>query len=601
MSEELKKYYAGSSFLGSHIYGSFIKDQGVLFRLIAPGATKVYVLGSFNNYQKTDELTRIDDFTFEIFLKKAKQNDYYKYLICDGYGNEQEKIDPFAKYYEKRPGFCSIITKSLFNYTDSLWMQTRSKNFQKPLNIYEIHLGAWKRIKGGVSYRNIAPKLIDYLKKMHYTHVEFMPLTEYPFDGSWGYQAYGYFAPTSRYGHLDDLKYLINELHRANIGVILDFVLVHFVKDNYALVNYDYEHLYEYKDQEKAHSEWDTYNFDFSSNLVKSFLLSSVYYFLNEFHFDGLRFDAISNLLYYLGNKDKGVNYEALDFIKELTNMVNNRFSKQVMLIAEDSTDYPKVTKPIEAGGLGFDYKWCLGWMNDTLKYFTMDPLSRINNHHLLTFSIAYYNSENFLLPLSHDEVVHGKRSIVSKMYGLYGERFASARALYAYMYMHPGHKLNFMGNEIGQIIEFDEKREIDWLLLDYEMHQKFQYFHEELNKLYLQNSCLYKHNYDENTFFWINADKKSDSMYMFIRYYKTNELVFILNMSQNYYENYRVGVRKNGNYLEVINTDNLAYGGYGVYNGMISSDNIYQDNLENSITLKIAPFSAIILKLVDE
>ena len=437
--------------------------------------------------------------------------------------------------------------------------------FDSPVNIYEMHVGSWIKdedMEEFVHYDQIIEELIIHCKQKHYTHVEVMPLNEYPFDGSWGYQCTGYFSSTSRYGTNKQLMRFVNELHKAGIGVIMDFVPVHFVRDDYALRLFDGTPTYEYDREEDANSQWDTLNFNLWKEEVRSFLMSAANFWLEVYHFDGLRMDAISNAIYWHGNKNNGVNEGACDFMKRMNYMLNEAHNGSIMLIAEDSTDFPNVTKSTLDGGLGFDYKWDMGWMNDTLAYLKKDPIYRQWHHYDVTFSMAYFYSERFILPFSHDEVVHGKCTIVDKMWGSYDDKFAQARALYTYMFTHPGKKLNFMGNDIGQLREWDEQKSCDWFLREYPMHDAFEHFFEDLGKLYYENDAFWNKDYDWSSFQWIDADNQSQNMFSYIRRGEKKDYVIILNFSTNGYDHQQFGVPDKGVYKEVLNTQWKKYHG---------------------------------------
>ena len=448
-------------------WGRIPAKKGRYFALFAPNAERISVIGEFNNWNETP-MQKVHDGNFwECWIDNANKGMLYKYKIYARGGGVTDHCDPFGYYAELRPNSASVIFDSgEFVFSDEAWMKKRTASLDKPLNIYELHFGSWrkktKENEGWYSYKELAGLLIPYLRENGYNYVELMPLSEHPFDGSWGYQNTGFFAPTSRYGTPDELRAFVNECHKNGIGVLMDFVPVHFAVDDYGLANYDGTALYEYPNCDVGYSEWGSCNFMHSRGEVRSFLQSSAHYWISEYHFDGLRMDAVSNLIYWQGNQERGVNKMALQFLQTMNQGLKERFPS-VMLIAEDSSSYPGVTKAVWEGGLGFDYKWNMGWMNDTLNYFRTAPEYRRDHYHKLTFSMMYYYNEHYLLPLSHDEVVHGKATIIQKMNGDYERKFPQVRALYMYMYAHPGKKLNFMGNEIGQFREWDEKREQDW------------------------------------------------------------------------------------------------------------------------------------------
>ncbi len=602
---DLKEFFEGNMCNAYEYFGAHVDESGTTFRTYAPNAREIHVIGDFNDWKTSDAslMKRIDDRgVYEVFIEHAKKGQQYKFRITQAYGNVTDKSDPYAFYSQLRPNTASII-EDIHNYTfkDSKWMKTRSRNFDRPMNIYELHVGSWKKPKDDrkwFHYEEIADELIDYVKKMNFTHVEFMPLSEYPFDGSWGYQTSGYYSVTSRYGTINGLKELINKLHKNNIGVIMDFVPVHFVKDNYSLNYFDGTPLYEYEKDSDANSEWGTSNFNLWREEVRSFLMSAANYWLEIFHIDGIRMDAIANMIYWQGNSNKGVNEGALHFIKRMNNNLH-RLHPEVFLIAEDSSDFPKVTHHTLDGGLEFDYKWDLGWMHDTLKYLEKDPIYRQYHHNQITFSMAYFYSEKFVLPLSHDEVVHGKHTIVDKMWGTYEQKFAQTRTLYMYMMTHPGKKLNFMGNEIAQFREWDEEKENDWFMLDYPIHDAFSHYFADLNKLVKDNKAFYMLDYSWDSFKWIDPDNKADNIFIYQRMYEDNKFIIALNFSTNHYKNFRVGVDVNSTIKEVLNTDWDIYNGTNVRNTKaLRAKKVPHNNLNYSFEMEIAPFSGIIFEV---
>jgi 1,4-alpha-glucan branching enzyme len=448
-----------------------------------------------------------------------------------------------------------------------------------------------------MNYEELVHHLIPYIKDMGYTHIELMPLIEHPFDGSWGYQAHGYFSLTSRYGTPKQFMHLINQCHINNIGVILDFVPVHFVKDDFGLRYFDGSALYEYSNEKDANSQWDTQNFDLWKEEVRSFLMSSASFWMETYHIDGLRVDAVSNLIYWHGNKQSGSNDGAVAFIRRLNYYLNVRYPG-VTMIAEDSSDFPKVTHPTTDMGLGFDYKWDMGWMNDTLKYYALDPIYRQFHHHQLTFSMAYFYSENFILPLSHDEVVHGKGTIINKMWGSYEQKFAQVRNLYLYMMTHPGKKLNFMGNELAQFKEFDESTELDWFLLGFDAHNKFHRYIRDLNHVYFYHTSLSNQDYAHPGFKWIDADNASQSIYSYLREDDHSTVVVVLNMTPNAFEHFRLGVPHAGLYTEIMNTEKDIYNGNNMCNYFpLNSEDYPSHGYPQSINIRIAPFAGIMFE----
>ena len=517
------KIFDAYKYLGAHINrGKSGKAEEVVFRTFAPSASRISVIGEFNGWTETP-MEKVHDGNFwELISKEAKPGMMYKYRIYDRAGNCIDHCDPYGYGMELRPNTASIIRDmDAYKFHDGKWMKKRSDHSDLPLNVYELHFGSFRKPSeepdAWYDYEEMADILLPYLKENGYNYLEIMPLNEYPCDESWGYQGTGFFSPTSRYGTADQLKYFVDRCHENDIGVILDFVPVHFAVDDYALANYDGTALYEYPHSDVGDSEWGSRNFMHSRGEVRSFLQSAAEYWLNEYHIDGLRMDAISRAIYWQGMPERGVNSNAVEFLRYMNQGLKERHPS-VILAAEDSTSFPGVTKPAEEGGLGFDYKWDMGWMNDTLDYFRTAPEYRTRNYHKLTFSMMYYYDERYLLPLSHDEVVHGKATILQKMYGDYEQKFPQARAFYMYMYAHPGKKLNFMGNEIGHFREWDEKREVDWNLLTFPAHQDFHRFMEDLNHFYLEHPALSELDYDTEGFQWLECHAEEKCVYVFER-----------------------------------------------------------------------------------
>lgn len=517
------KIFDAYKYLGAHINrGKSGKAEEVVFRTFAPSASRISVIGEFNGWTESP-MEKVHDGNFwELISKEAKPGMMYKYRIYDRAGNCIDHCDPYGYGMELRPNTASIIRDmDAYKFHDGKWMKKRSDHSDLPLNVYELHFGSFRKPSeepdAWYDYEEMADILLPYLKENGYNYFEIMPLNEYPCDESWGYQGTGFFSPTSRYGTADQLKYFVDRCHENDIGVILDFVPVHFAVDDYALANYDGTALYEYPHSDVGDSEWGSRNFMHSRGEVRSFLQSAAEYWLNEYHIDGLRMDAISRAIYWQGMPERGVNSNAVEFLRYMNQGLKERHPS-VILAAEDSTSFPGVTKPAEEGGLGFDYKWDMGWMNDTLDYFRTAPEYRTRNYHKLTFSMMYYYDERYLLPLSHDEVVHGKATILQKMYGDYEQKFPQARAFYMYMYAHPGKKLNFMGNELGHFREWDEKREVDWNLLTFPAHQDFHRFMEDLNHFYLEHPALSELDYDTEGFRWIECHAEEKCVYVFER-----------------------------------------------------------------------------------
>lgn len=590
---DIYEFYSGRSFdayreLGAHVKkevtGKKTVVSGVEFVTYAPNALGVNVIGEFNDWNETVMERCYDGSFFKVFVPEARPGMMYKYKIYHRDGSSMEHCDPYGFGMELRPAFASIIRDmDTYRFHDAKWMKNRSVCQGSPLNIYEVHLGSWRTkpvfdeqgnpltpeeiaesnrvAESWYTYKEIAPMLAEYVKEQGYNYVEFMPLSEHPSDQSWGYQNTGFFSPTSRYGTADDLKEMIDILHQHNIGTILDFVPVHFALDGYGLARYDGTALYEYPSNDVGYSEWGSMNFIHSKGEVRSFLQSAANYWLSEYHFDGLRMDAISRIIYWMGDESRGVNDRAVDFIRNMNQGLKDRHPS-IILCAEDSTDFKGTTKETKYGGLGFDYKWDMGWMNDTLNFFHTLPFVRGEHYHDLTFSMMYNYNERYLLPLSHDEVVHGKATIIQKMAGMYEEKFPQAKALYAYMYAHPGKKLNFMGNEIGQFREWDEKREQDWDLLKYPNHDSFHQYMKALNKIYMKEPALSAWDDDPNGFAWILCGKENDVVYIFQREVNEDKVIVVLNLSGLVYKNYHFNY-ENGDTMKVlINSDWNKFGG---------------------------------------
>ena len=515
-------FYTGKIFDAYRFLGAQVTAAGVVFRTFAPSASKISVIGEFTEWEELP-MEKVRDGNFwEVTSQDARPGMMYKYRIYDQSGQYIDHCDPYGYGMELRPNTASIIRDmKTYHFHDDAWMRKRSCHLNSPLNIYEIHFGSFRKPSeepdAWYNYEEMADILIPYVKENGYNYIEIMPLNEYPSDESWGYQGTGFFSPTSRYGTADQLKAFVNACHRNGIGIILDFVPVHFAVDGYALAKYDGTALYEYPHSAVGYSEWGSCNFMHSRGEVRSFLQSAANYWLTEYHIDGLRMDAISRAIYWQGTPERGVNPNAVEFLKYM-NQGLKKLHPDAILAAEDSTSFPGVTKPAEEGGLGFDYKWDMGWMNDTLDYFRTDPLFRGGIYHKLTFSMAYYYDERYLLPLSHDEVVHGKATILQKMWGDYELKFPQARAFYMYMYAHPGKKLNFMGNEIGHFREWDEKREQDWGLLAYPAHQDFHRFMTDLSLFYQSHPAFSEKDYDPEGFHWLDCHAEERCIYVFER-----------------------------------------------------------------------------------
>ncbi len=543
----LHEFYLGESFDAYKYFGAHTEaGGGVTFRTIAPNAERVSVICEATYWSETPMNLETNGGVYNCYIPDAKPGQMYKYRIYIKDSNVPyiDHCDPYGFCMELRPGNASIIRDiSGYSWGDAQWMAERGNHFRKPVNIYEVHLGSWMKNSndenGWYRYEEIAPKLIEYVKKQGFNYIEFMPLSEHPADCSWGYQNTGFFSPTSRYGDAEGLMKMVDMLHQSGIGVIMDYVPVHFAVDGYGLAKYDGTYFYEYPDKETTQSEWGSCNFNHSRGEVCSFLSSCANFWLTEFHFDGIRMDAVSRLIYWYGDKNAGVNINSLGFLKRM-NRTLHQLHPSAMLIAEDSSDYDGVTRPVDFGGLGFDYKWDMGWMNDTLNYFRANPSSRTDIYHMLTFSMMYYHNERYLLPLSHDENVHGKATILQKMYGEYEQKFPQARALYMYMYLHPGKKLMFMGSEFGQLREWTEEQEQDHDIRKYPLHDSFGNYMEKLCKIYLNEKAIYGGDYTPEGFRWIDCHQEEKCIYAFERRYDGESIIAVFHFADVATENFR-------------------------------------------------------------
>ncbi|HII4463541.1 TPA: 1,4-alpha-glucan branching protein GlgB [Clostridium perfringens] len=614
------KEHSAYKFMGAHFITENRK-RGVRFTTWAPRASKIYVIGDFNNWELKEEysMKKINERgIWSLFLPKLEEGIKYKFAVVNECGNNTVyKADPYAFKSELRPNTASVLTKiKSFRWGDKRWLNKREKEGldNKPMNIYELHLGSWKRKDGEfMTYEEISEVLVEYIKEMGYTHVEFMPINEHPLDASWGYQGVGYYSVTSRYGDLNGLKTLINKLHKNNIGVLLDWVPSHFCKDEHGLFMFDGSPTYEYEAWWKANNEgWGTCNFDLGRPEVKSFLFSNAMYWINEFHVDGLRVDAVSNMLYLDYGREYGEwepniyggngNLEAIAFLKELNTIIKKE-GKGAITVAEESTSWEGITKPVEEDGLGFDYKWNMGWMNDTLSYIELDPIYRKYHHNKMNFSMMYNYSEKFILPISHDEVVHGKKSLINKMWGDDWKKYAGLRLYASFMMGHPGKKLMFMGCEFGQFVEWREWEELQWNVIEeFDIHRKTKEYFKALNHFYLENSSLWSLDYEEEGFKWIDADNSEESVLSFIRIGKNKKekLIFICNFTPEVYYDFKVGVPELGEYVEVFNSDSLEFGGAGNIMGdsiLKATEESFND-FDYSISVKVPPLGTLVLKV---
>ncbi|MBQ5970008.1 MAG: 1,4-alpha-glucan branching protein GlgB [Clostridia bacterium] len=610
-------FHAGKSnkaydYLGAHLTAG----GSAVFRVWAPHAQSVSIIGDFNNWDAwAAPMTKLNESgVWEGTVPNVKEFDNYKYHIVCADSTVKDKSDPMAFHCETRPATASkVYALDGYHWKDKIWQKQKASSnpYASPMNIYEVHAGSWKQHDDGnfYSYLDLANELVPYVKEMGYTHIELMPLSEYPFDGSWGYQVTGYFAVTSRYGTPKDFMHFVDVCHQNGIGIIMDWVPAHFPKDAYGLADFDGQACYEYADPRKGeHMDWGTKVFDFGRNEVVSFLISSAVFWLDRYHIDGLRVDAVSSMLYLDYGREHGQwipnryggneNLEAIAFLQNLNQLVFRDYPG-VLMIAEESTAFPLVSKPTDVGGLGFNFKWNMGWMNDALRYFSLDGLSRKYNHNLLTFSFFYAFSENFILPISHDEVVHGKCSLISKMPGNYEEKFSGVRSFLGYMMAHPGKKLTFMGQEFGQFIEWKYDAGLDWLLLGYDKHRQLQTYVKALNRLYKKTPALWEIDYDWEGFAWCVSDDKDNSVVAFRRMDKLgNEIVCVCNFTVVERENYSFGVQKDGIYEVVLNSDDEAFGGAG--HGpktRVTSKKKPMHGYEYSLTTTLPGLSTILLR----
>ena len=611
-------FHQGTNYNAYEYMGAHKEGGHFVFRVWAPNADAVYLVGDFNSWSEDMPMYRATDagvWEYVDEYDRVSAGNSYKYKIWRG-GKAVYKTDPYGAFCEVTPATASVVYESDYKWRDAGWREFSAKNAHKyydmPMNIYEVHLGSWRRHEDGsyFSYREIATELSTYVKQMGYTHVELLPVMEHPFDGSWGYQVGCYYAPTSRFGTPDDFRAFIDTMHEAGIGVILDWVPAHFLKDEHGLIEFDGAPLYEYQGKDRMeHRGWGTRCFDVGRNEVQSFLVSNAIYWLREFHADGLRVDAVASMLYLDYDKEPGEwvpnvygdnrNLESIAFFKKLNSTVKS-MCPHALMIAEESTAFGNVTG-FENDGLGFDMKWNMGWMNDGLEYVKIDPYFRKHHHEKMTFSLTYSFSERFVLPVSHDEVVHCKGSLIGRMYGEYKDKFAGARAFAAYMMTHPGKKLVFMGSELGQFSEWAETRELEWFMLDYDMHARLQLYHSELNHFYLKNPPLWQNDSDWDGFLWIDPDNREESVLSYRRIdRKGNELIIVINFTPVRRDGFEVGVPKLSAYKEVFNSDDERYGGEGIRNeGEIRANKKPTSRYPYSLNITLPPHSAVIFERV--
>jgi 1,4-alpha-glucan branching enzyme len=622
--EYLDNYHIGKCYNSYEYFGAHMihakERKGVRFTLWAPNALAVSVVGSFNEWDDNiHQMERLNDNgIWHLFIPSIKEGEQYKYKLILPDGRHIYKADPYAFHSEVRPGTSSIIVDlNQYNWNDSSFLQTRQayNPLTSPINIYEIHLGSWNVKENSTleddiykslhpkffySYREIADQLIPYLKEMHYNFIEILPLMEHPFDGSWGYQVTGYYSMTSRYGTPQDLMYLIDTCHQANIGVIFDWVPGHFCRDEHGLLYFDGTPLYDGID----HPNWGTKKFNFYRSEVRNFLISNASFYFEKYHIDGIRVDGVTSILQmnfgldnetYVNEYGNGEDLHGVAFLKELNTEVFKKYPYAIMA-AEESSSWPLVTAPVEDSGLGFNLKWKMGWMNDTLQYISMDPLFRKGSHDLITFSMHYANSENFLLPFSHDEVVHGKKSMIDKCPGSYEDKFLTLKLTMLYQITHPGKKLNFMGNEIAQFIEWRYYEPIEWFLLEYDAHQRFHHFIKTINKLYLQEKALYEKDYCDEGFQWIDADNCSQSIFSYIRYYnKEDFIIVILNFTPVGYDEFRIGVPYEGEYRILLETKHEPFRKTKIK--YVKTEEVPMHNFEQSITISLDGLQGVLIK----
>ncbi|MCQ2416560.1 MAG: 1,4-alpha-glucan branching protein GlgB [Oscillospiraceae bacterium] len=614
----LHLFYEGKNYDAQRLFGAHTEERdGVkktVFRVWAPHAEKVSVVGDFNQWDESvNPMELVADGVWETAVDQLPMYTIYKYSILTQSGETKLKNDPYGTHFETAPQNATKLYESSYQWNDSEWAKQKAKTnvYKSPMNVYEVHMASWRTYADGspLNYVEFAKQMIPYMKELSYTHIELMPMTEYPFDGSWGYQVTGYFAPTSRFGTPDDFRQMVDMFHQAGLGVILDWVPAHFPKDEQGLYEFDGTCLYEYTDPlKREHKGWGTRVFDYGRPEVCAFLISSACYWLDEFHVDGLRVDAVASMLYLDYDRRDGEwrpniyggkeNLEAVEFFKQLNTVVFGRHP-DVLMIAEESTAWPMITKPTDIGGLGFNFKWNMGWMNDMLTYMKMDPLYRAFNHDKLTFSFFYCFSENYVLPISHDEIVHGKCSMLNKMPGLEGDKFASYRAFLSYMFAHPGKKLLFMGQEFAQRREWNYKEELEWFVLDTPEHKQVHEFAKTLNKLYLDTPAFWENDDSWKGFSWISNDDYRQSVIAFRRIDDSgNEIIAVCNFVPVAREHYKIGVPYEGTYSLVLDSDAKEFGGSGMALKQVKSEEFGMHGLEQSVELTLPPLSVQYYKL---
>ena len=612
IQEMIRDYFDGRLDKSYHLFGAhFTVDEGlngVRFTVYAPHAKNIQVVGDFNCYDGWNHwMEKIDNRgIWQLFISNIGEHSSYKYNIETEDKGWILKSDPYAFYSEKRPATASVLTYIKdYQWSDERWIEERKEKtyFDKPLNIYELHLGSWMK-KGDddfYSYEDFVSLLIPYVKAMAYTHVELMPLSEHPFDGSWGYQVTGYFSATSRFGDPKKLMYLIDQLHQNDIGVIMDWVPVHFCKDDHGLIEFDGKPLYEYPFADLIENEqWGTRQFDLGNPQVKQFLISSANFWIDYYHLDGIRVDAVSYIIYFKGDESRGQNEHGIQFLKDFNSSIHHNFPG-VLSIAEDSSSFSKVTEPVFNGGLGFDFKWDLGWMNDTLKFMSQTPHERTLNYAPLTFGMMYRYSEKYILPFSHDEVVHGKKSMLDKMPGNQEEKFSNLRLLLGYMYAYPSKMLNFMGTEFGQYTEWDEDKQIEWELKEYPIHNGLTRFVNDLNNIYKFNESLFSKDGDLDGFVWSEVNKPEEGVYSFIRRGYQEEILVVCNFMNRKYYDYKVGVLTQGTYREILNSDASIYGGDDNLNKFdLNSINENVNGKDYCLQIGVPPLSVLFFKKID-